>query len=113
MISHVADRASTTGELTALLERLRVQPAGANTPADVTRAQLDVLLARIGSLTDALRGAEPNETTRLASRLLINDLAAVAAQFRGDANAMRASLASALDGVANALAQAGTDITAD
>ena len=113
MIPHVPDRTSTAEDLTALLERLRLQPAGASTPSEVTRAQLDLLLARIGSLTEALRNADRNETTRLASRLLLSDLALVAAQFRGSANAMSASLSHALEGLTRALAQLDVAAKAD
>ena len=82
-----------------LLERLRLPPAGAKPTSDVTLEQVDVLLARIASLTEALRGAAENETTRLASRILIGDLALVVAQFRGRANELTAALTRARDDI--------------
>ena len=113
MIPHVSDSASTVADLTALLERIRLQPAGAKTPAEVNRVQLDLLLARIGLLTEALRGAAGNETTRLATRMLLADLALVAGRFRGDTNATSAALSGALEGIARALAQSDASPTAD
>ena len=113
MISHVSDRMSTTEELTALLERLRLQSAGLRTTAEVAQVQQDLLLARIASLTEAIRGSEWNATTRLASRLLVDDLALVIAQFRGEANQMRASLSGALDGLTAAISAADADSTSD
>lgn len=93
------DRAISPGDLTVLLERLRLPPAGAKPTSDVTLEQVDVLLARIASLTEALRGAAENETTQLASRILIGDLALVAAQFRGRANELTAALTRASDDI--------------
>lgn len=109
----MSDRVSTVADLTALLDRIRLQPAGTKTPAEVNRVQLDLLLARIGLLTEALRGAVQNETTRLATRMLLADLALVAGQFRGDANATSAALTAAVDGIARALAQLDGPVTAD
>lgn len=91
------DRAISPGDLTLLLERLRLPPAGAKPTSDVTLEQVDLLLARIASLTETLCGAAENETTRLASRILIGDLALVAAQFRGRANELTAALTRARD----------------
>ena len=83
-----------------LLERLRLQLASAGSlPPDVAQTQVDFLLARIAALTEALRGAGGDDTTRLATRVLLSDLALVAAQFRGRANAVGASLTGALDGI--------------
>ncbi len=93
------DRAISPGDLTVLLERLRLPPAGAKPTSDVTLEQVDVLLARIASLTEALRGAAENETTQLASRILIGDLALVAAQFRGRANELSSALTRARDDI--------------
>jgi hypothetical protein len=87
----------TPGALAALLERLRLPQAGAGLTPEAARAQADLLLARIASLTEALRAGEANETTRLASRLLLSDLALVAAQFRGRANEVSRSLNRVLD----------------
>jgi hypothetical protein len=95
----VPERPLAADDLTALLERLRIQPAGTKTPSEVTQAQLDLLLARIGSLTSALRDGASPETERLAARLLLSDLALATAQFRAGANAVSVSLSSALDGL--------------
>lgn len=103
----------TAENLAALLERLRLQPAGARTPSDVSQVQLDFLLARIGSLTDALRGSGWDEASRVASRLLLSDLALVAAQFRGDANAISESLSKASEGLSAALGQYDAAATGD
>jgi len=96
MITFVPVPTLASDDLTALLERFRSDRVGARPAAEVSEAQLQLLLARMAALTDTLREAEPSETARLASRLLMNDLAAVADQFRGRANTMRAALAKAL-----------------
>jgi len=93
----VSDRAISPDDLILLLERVRLPSAGAKPSSDVTREQHDVLIARIDSLTDALRGAAADETARLASRMLIGDLGLVAAQFRGRANDLVAALTRARD----------------
>jgi hypothetical protein len=93
----VPNRALTPDELTPLLERFRPERARGKTPSEISDAEVQLLLARIAALTDALHDAEPNETARLASRILLSDLAVLAAQFRGRANAMRTSLAKALE----------------
>lgn len=99
MIHEVPDSARPSHDLTALLERLRLQPAGPASLSEVNRAQLDLLLARIASLTEALRDAPSDETSRLAARLLLADLSSVAAQFRGRANDIAGALTRALDGI--------------
>ena len=86
------DRAISPDELILLLEGLRLPLAGEKPAPDVTLEQVDVLLARIASLTEALRGAEEDETAQLASRILIGDLALVTAQFRGRANELAEAL---------------------
>jgi hypothetical protein len=85
----MSSRISSPDDLTALLEAFRPQHAGTKVASEVTQAQVDSTLARIASLTEALRGAEPNETSRLAERLLLADLAFVAAQLRGQSNTLR------------------------
>ncbi len=95
----VPERASSTDDLTALLQQLRLQPPGAKSPSEVHRAQTDLLLARISSLTDTLRGAEWNDSSRAAARLLLADLAMVSAQFRGQATAISEKLAATLESV--------------
>ena len=96
MIAAVAERPLTSSDLVTLLEGLQVERAGSRTPTEVTDAHIQILVARIGALTDALRTATFDETTRLAARMMLNDLALVAGQFRGRTNAMRASLSAAL-----------------
>jgi len=103
MIHEVPDPASRSNDLTALLERLRLQSAGAASLPEVHQAQLDLLLARIASLTEALRDTKSDETSRLAARLLVADLGLVAAQFRGRANDIAASLTRAIDGLSSDL----------
>jgi hypothetical protein len=61
----VPDRAILPGDLILLLERL--PPACANLTSDTTLEQVDVLRARIASLTEALRGAAEDETAQLAT----------------------------------------------
>jgi hypothetical protein len=92
----VPSRKFTLDELTELVERFRPDRAGSKVPHEITESQVQLLLARIAALTEVLRSAEPGEPARLASRLALNDLAAVADQFRGRTNAMRAALAKAL-----------------
>jgi hypothetical protein len=100
----VSDRELTPDELTELLGRFPVERAGARTLEEITEAQVQLLLARLEALTTLLRSAEPNETARLASRMLLRDLTAVAALFRGRTNAMRPSLATARTQLREALA---------
>jgi hypothetical protein len=92
----VPSRTLTLDELVELLERFRQEPAGSKTAPEIAESQLQLLLARIKALTDALRDAESNEAARLAARIVVSDLDAVADQFRGRANTMRAALARAL-----------------
>jgi len=93
----VSDRVTLPDDLILLLERLLVQSAGVKSTPDVTREQVDVLITRIAALTDALRGAAEDNTAKIASRMLIADLAAVTAQFRGRANELSEVLTRALD----------------
>ena len=93
------DRASSIDDLAALLQQLRLQQPGAKSPSEVHRAQTDLLLARISSLTDRLRGTGWNEASRAAARLLLADLAMVTAQFRGHATAISETLAATLESV--------------
>jgi hypothetical protein len=86
----------TSEELTAVLDRFRVERPGPRSLSEITEAQVDLVVARLAALTDAIRGGESNEATLLASRILLSDLAFVAGQFRGRANAMRVSLTSTL-----------------
>jgi hypothetical protein len=93
----VSERAISPDDLILLLESVRLPSAGTKPSSDVTLDQVDALIARIGSLTDALRGAADDKTAQLASRLLIGDLAIVATQFRARANELVAELARARD----------------
>ena len=99
----VPERSASIDDLTALLQELRLQRAGAQSPAEVTQAQTHLLLARITSLTDTLRGAEWNDPVRAAARLLLADLAMVAAQLRGNATATGHELTGTLERVRAAL----------
>jgi len=99
----VSDRASTPDELASILERFRLEPAGDRQPSEITEAQLQLLLARIAAVTDTVRALESHETRRIASRILLDDLTVVAAQFRGRANAIAASLATAIAEMREAL----------
>jgi hypothetical protein len=103
----VPDRAILPNDLILLLERLRLPPAGAKPTSDVTLEQVDVLIARIASLTEVLRGAAEDETAQLASRMLMSDLALVAAQFRGRANELVAALTRARDDICGELDDVG------
>lgn len=104
MIEDVAGRTLTSGDLALLLERFRAERAGARTAADMSDEQVQASLARIAALTDALGGTESNDASRIASRVLLSDLAFVAAQFRGRANTIRASLDKVLEDLRAALA---------
>ena len=93
------DRAISPDELILLLERVRLPSAGEKHAPDVSLEQVDVLLARIASLTEALRGATEDETAQLTSRILIGDLALVTAQCRGRANELVGALTRARDDI--------------
>ena len=93
------DRTISPDALILLLERVHLPSAGAKSTSDVTLEQVDVLIARIASLTDALRGAAEDETAQLVARMLISDLSLVAAQFRGRANELVAALTRAREDI--------------
>lgn len=95
----MAERASQIDDLTAVLRRLRLQEAWTQSPSEVTQAQIELLLARIASLTETLRGAASDGSSRTAARLLLADLAMVAAQFRGNTNALGKQLTHVLENV--------------
>jgi hypothetical protein len=101
----VADRPLTLGELTELLDRFPLERAGDRTFDEVTDAQVQHQLARIAALTEMLRGATPNETAQLASRMLLRDLTAVAAHFRARANTIRPTLVEPLARLRESLAR--------
>jgi hypothetical protein len=102
----VSLRKFTLNELTDLLERFRPERAGGKTPSEITEAQIQLLLARISALTDALRGAEANEPARLAMRVALNDLGTIAGHFRARTNTMRDALAKALADLRDARSEA-------
>lgn len=89
-------RALTPEDVAAVLDRFPLERAAGRTVDEAASTHTDLLIARIAALTDALRGADPGQTTHLATRLLLSDLSAVAAQFRGRTNAIRAPLTKAL-----------------
>jgi hypothetical protein len=105
-MNRVSGRLSSPDDLTALLERLGLERPPA---PGVERAAegIDRLLARAALLTEALRGSTSNDTTRLASRMLLDDLSAVAAQFRSAANAIHLSLSNAQRDLEAAIDAAG------
>lgn len=96
-------------ELTGLLQQLRLQQPGAKSPAEVAQAQTDLLLARMASLTATLRAAEWNDTSRAAARLLLADLAMIAAQVRSNAAAIGDGLTTTLEHVRHALERTAGD----
>ena len=98
------DPTFTADDLTTLLESVGVPRAGARIHSEVADAQTTRLLTRISVLTDASRAPSSNDTARLASRILLDDLGLVSAQFRGTANTMRASLSGALNDLRAVLA---------
>ena len=100
----MADPLVTADDLTRLLEQLAVERGQAQTSAQAGDAQVEMLVARIKLLTEALRGAAAGDAARLASRLLVADLSQVTAQFRGRTNGIRASLESAVAEMRAALA---------
>jgi hypothetical protein len=94
----MAEGALTPADLTAIITRIRLQPDSALAAG----GQLDVLLARVSALTDALRGSQPNgtvpnQTVALAARLLLADLGLATAYLRADASAVREALTPLLD----------------
>jgi len=98
-------RALTAADLAALLERFPVERVGARGTTEVAESQVQMLLARIAALTDALREAQGSEAERLAARMLVGDLATVVGQFRGRANTVRTALTGAEQGLREALAR--------
>ena len=97
---------ATTDDLTRLLEQLAVERGQAQTGAQASDVQIELLVARIKLLTEALRDAAAGDAARLAARLLVADLAQVIAQFRGRTNGIRAALESAVEEMRAALGTA-------
>ena len=102
----VADPLVTADDLTRLLERFSVEHGRDRTAGQAGDAQVELLVARITLLTEALRHAEATDATRLAERMLLADLAQVTAQFRGRTNGIRGALETAIEEMRAAL---GTD----
>ena len=105
----VVGKPLTVDELNALLERFALDRAGSRPAEAMTEAQIQHLLARATALTDALRDAEHSTAAQLASRLLLEDLAVIAAHFRGRANSMKPVLSKALADLADARATVGRE----
>jgi hypothetical protein len=107
----VAARDSGPDALGALLEELRV-PAGApGTPAAVTETQITQLLGRIAAVTAWLRRAgDAGDASRAAVRLMLADVAMVAAQFRGNTTALDARLEAAIESARQALERSTDDV---
>lgn len=98
------DRELTADELTELIAGFPLERAGTRTLEAITQAQVQQLFEGIEALSALLRGASSNETARLASRMLLRELTAVAAHFRGRANVLGPSLANARTQLREALA---------
>jgi hypothetical protein len=95
-------------DLLDILTRLRLQPADATSAAAAARGQLEIVVARIAALTDALRAGGGDADARLASRLLLADVGQVVAQLRGEANELAAALDRALEALRSAAQPTGT-----
>lgn len=62
------------------------------------QAEIELLLARIASLSETLGNAtQSTETFRVAARLLLADVAMVTAHFRGNSNTLSERLTRALE----------------
>ena len=107
------ERASQIDDLTAVLQRIRLHQAGTQPPSEVTQAQVELLLTRIASLTEILRGGGTDASARTAARLLLADAAMVTAQFRGSANEVGERLAGVLEHVALTLESTDKPAPAD
>ena len=108
----MAEPASSFGDLASVLQQLRLQRPGASSPVEATQAQIELLLTRIASLTEALRGEAPNGSSPEMARLLLADLSMVAAQFRGNTTAVGDRLTRVLDDVRAALERTSESPTA-
>ena len=93
----VANPLSPIDDLRALLLQLRLPAPDSKTASDAARSQLDLLLARITALTESLRTAPLDGAFDSAARLLLADLAMVAAQCRGHTSELGERLAHALE----------------
>lgn len=103
----VAKRASPVHGLNVVLQQLRLQHADKKSPSEVTQAEIELLLARIASLTETLGDSTQSaETFRVAARLLLADVAMVTAHFRSDSNALSERVTRALEDAQLALEHA-------
>ena len=94
----MAQHASPVHGLSAVLQQLPLQHADRKSPSEVTQAEIELLLARVASLSETLGGAtQSTETFRTAARLLLADVAMVTAHFRGDSNTLSERLTRALE----------------
>jgi hypothetical protein len=94
----VVDRNPGAEALGAILEQLRLNDGAGSTPPAVTQAQIDLLLARITAVTGWLRRTpDSSDASRAAVRLLLADVAMVAAQFRGNTTALDDRLTRAVE----------------
>jgi hypothetical protein len=101
--SGVSARDLTTADLIALLDRLPLPLVG-SAGADVDHRRPEPGLERIAVLADALRRAVWTDTSRLAARLLLADIALLASDLRGDARKLSDGLTDAANGLAACLA---------
>ena len=93
--------------LRATLDELRVAAVGERGPDEIAGLQLEHLLARVRALTEDLEVAGGGADMRLAERLLLADLALVAARLRAEVNADRTALAGVLEAL-DALSRAAS-----
>jgi hypothetical protein len=103
----VPGRSLSLDELTSLLERCSSAHAGRQGAVAAGQPHVELLVARVAALTEALRDADSNDTTRLAERILVADLTLLATQFRTGAHAIGTSLVRAQDTLGDALERAG------
>ena len=105
----VTDATLTAAALAAALERLQLRPPDVQTVPAAMHGEVELLCARIASITELLR-ADPawSDATRVAARLLLADVAAVAAQFRADTNESAGALARTLDSIRSLLDRAAS-----
>jgi hypothetical protein len=97
--SGVSEPRTAPDPLAELLQQLQLQTSRAGSPSEAARTESDLLLDRLAALTRALRGADASDTSRIAARLLLADVAMAAARLRGDASTHAASLMRVLDDV--------------
>ena len=108
----MADRGREPTDLLDILTRLRLQPPDTTSADAAVRGYLELLLARISALTDALRTERVEAAQEaLAARLLLADVTAVVAQLRGQTNELAVSLSAALSAT-QAILEHGSNVPA-